>query len=61
MFPDNFLNTEGIQVRIDNINIDTVESFKFLGIIIDSKLTGMGRYKTWTPHLDPLWTPLWTP
>ena len=38
-------NTEGIQVRIDNINIDRVESIKFLGIIIDSNLN-------WNKHID---------
>ena len=32
-------NTEGIQGRIDNINIDRVEPFIFLGIVIDSNLS----------------------
>ena len=39
------MSAEKIQIIIDSIDIDRVESFKFLVIIIDSKLN-------WNKHID---------
>jgi hypothetical protein len=46
------LNNSDIQIKIENVNIATINEIKFLGLIIDNKLSWKGHTDYITPRLN---------
>ena len=51
-FSNNSNNNSDIQIKIKNANIATVNGIKFLGLIIDSKLSWKGHVDHIVPRLN---------